>query len=146
MLDRFPTEMILLVIDATSSGAWQRKAMLEILSLVSKAYRSALRPLRESVVHVPKASVIPLLRSWPSAARKAVVTVLVGTNDQAKALERFSLRDYSRLLSVLPHVKYIYLQRVDEGYSHGEQLASKRMWFELNASNPFKRTFVMLGS
>ena len=93
MLDRFPTELISLVIDATSSGAWQRKAMFDSLSLVSKAYRSALRPLQEGVVHVPKASVIPILRSWSKATTEAVVTVLVGPSDTSKPLEPFSLRD-----------------------------------------------------
>ena len=114
MLDRFPTELITLIIDATSTGAWQRKALVDGLSAVSKSYRSAMRPLREAFVHVPNASVIPLLRRWPTATRKAVDTVFVGPDDQADALEPFSLRDFSRLFSILPNIKYIYLQRVEE--------------------------------
>lgn len=112
MLERLPTELISLVIDATSTGAWERKALLDSLSLVSKSYRIALRPLRESIVHVPRAAIIPLLRLWPAATRKAADTVFIGSSDQAADLEPFSLRDYSRLLSILPKIKHIYVQRV----------------------------------
>ncbi|KAG0659500.1 hypothetical protein C6P46_005137 [Rhodotorula mucilaginosa] len=121
MLERLPTELISLVIDATSTGAWERKALLDSLSLVSKSYRIALRPLRESIVHVPRAAIIPLLRLWPAATRKAADTVFIGSSDQAAGLEPFSLRDYSRLLSILPKIKHIYF-------------------------NPFKRTSITLGS
>ena len=114
MLDRFPTELISLVIEATSTGAWQRKAPIDGLSSVSKSYRNAMRPLRNCFVHVPKASVIPLLCQWPTATRKLVNTVFVGPDDQANVLEPFSLRDFSRLFSILFNIKYIYLQQVEE--------------------------------
>lgn len=87
MLERLPTELISLVVDATSTGAWERKALLDSFSSVNKSYRCALRPLRESIVHVPKAAVIPLFRLWPAATRKAVDTVFVGSSDQADGLE-----------------------------------------------------------
>ena len=143
MLERLPTELISLVIDATSTGAWERKALLDSLSLVSKSYRIALRPLRESIVHVPRADVIPTLRSWPPARRKAVVTVTVGTDDHAQALEPFNLRDYSRLLSILPHVKHVYVRRVQEShyYNFLNSLSYQQMWFEMISSNPFRRAF-----
>lgn len=142
MLDRFPTELITLIVDATSTSVWERKALIDSLSSVCTSYRIAMRPLRESIVHVPKAAVIPLLRSWPSARRKAVDTVFVGTDDQAKALEPFSIRDYSRLLSILPKIKHIYLQRVEDQFEWPKkQFCPCRMWFELNSFNPFRRTF-----
>lgn len=146
MLDRLPTELILLIIDATSTSAWERKALIDSLSSVSKNYRFAMQPLRESIVHIPKASVIPLLRSWPAATRKAVDTVFVGSGDQADALEPFSIRDYSRLLAILPKIKHIYLRQVEDsiysGYS--KEMRSMAMWFELNPSNPFRRASTLL--
>lgn len=110
------------------------------LSLVSKSYRSAMCPLRESIVHVPRTAVIPTLRSWPTARRKAVVTVLVGPSDQAKALEPFSIQDFSRLFSILPKIKHIYLQQMGDSYYSKSAKRSRpcRLWFELNASNPFR--------
>lgn len=143
MLDRVPTELISLFIDATSTDAWERKALIDSLSLLSKAYRAALRPLRESIVHVSKPAVIPILRSWSAANLKAVATVLVGPSDMSDPLEPFSLRDFSRLLSILPNVRYIYLQRVqDSHYSRSDKrFYSRKMWFELNPSNPFKREY-----
>ncbi|TKA55045.1 hypothetical protein B0A53_02520 [Rhodotorula sp. CCFEE 5036] len=116
MLERLPTELISLVIDATSTGAWERKALLDSLSLVSKSYRIALRPLRESIVHVPRAAIIPLLRLWPAATRKAADTVFIGSSDQAAGLEPFSLRDYSRLLSILPKIKHIYTPKISTDF------------------------------
>lgn len=112
MLDRFPTELISLVIDATSTCVWQRKTLLDSLSSVSKSYRFAMRPLRESIVYVPKAAVIPLLRSWQTATREAVVTVLIGPSHWFQDMEPFGLPDYSALLSNLPNVKHVYLQWV----------------------------------
>ncbi|TKA50500.1 hypothetical protein B0A53_06218 [Rhodotorula sp. CCFEE 5036] len=141
MLDRFPTELITLIIDVTSTSAWQRKALIDSLSSVSKRYRRVMRPLRESIVHVPRADVIPTLRSWPPARRKAVVTVTVGTDDHAQALEPFNLRDYSRLLSILPHVKHVYVRRVQEShyYNFLNSLSYQQMWFEMISSNPFRQ-------
>ena len=143
MLDRFPTELITLTVDATSSDAWERKPVIDSLSLVCTSYRIATRPLWESTVHVPRAAVIPLLRSWPAARRKAVVTVFVGTDNQAQALEPFTLRDYSRLLSILPHVKHVYVRHVQEShyYNFYDLLSYQQMWFEMISSNPFRRTF-----
>ena len=141
MLDRFSTELITLIIDATLTNAWERKALIDSLSSVCTSHRTALRPLREGVVHVPKAAVIPSLRSWSAAKRKAVATVLAGPSDGSRPLEPFSLRDYSRLLSILPNVKSIYLQRVqDSHYSRSDKrFYSRKMGFDLNSSNPFKR-------
>lgn len=143
MLDRFPTELITLIIDATSTGAWERKVFIDSLSAVSKGYRSATRPLRESIVHVPKAAVIPSLRSWSAAKRKAVAAVLVGPRDESKPLEPFGLRDYSRLLSILPNVKYVHLQQVqDSQYSRSDKrFYSRKMWFDMDSSNPFRRKY-----
>ena len=145
MLDRFSTELIMLIIDATSTSAWDRKDLIDSLSLVCTSYRTAMRPLRESVVHVPRADVIPLLRSWPAATRKAVDTVFVGTDDQAKAVEPFSLRDFSRLFSILPNIEYVYLQRVGGQYEYKKRFLPCRMLFELNSYNPFKRASFILG-
>ena len=141
MLDRFPTELISLVIDATSPSVWQRKALIDSLSSVSKSYRFILRPLRESIVHVPKAAIIPTLRSWPAATRKVVVTVLAGPSRRFGPPEFFSLQDYARLLSLLPNVKCIHLQRAADHCVIDSYVYPRRMSFELTSSNPFRRTF-----
>ncbi|KWU46326.1 hypothetical protein RHOSPDRAFT_31775 [Rhodotorula sp. JG-1b] len=140
MLERLPTELISLVVDATSTGAWERKALLDSLSSVNKSYRCALRPLRESIVHVPKAAVIPLFRLWPAATRKRW-TLSLSVLAIRPTVSRFSLRDYSRLLSILPKIKHIYLQRVEDSYYSDVygRFCPCRMWFELNSFNPFKQ-------
>lgn len=140
MLDRLPTELISLVIDATSTRVWQRKALLDSMSSVSKSYRFAMRPLRERIVHVPRAAVIPLLHSWRTSTREAVDTVLIGPSDWHKALEPFGLPDYSALLSNLPNVKHVYLRRV-----LSQQSASRRVWLETHSSKPFRRELATFG-
>lgn len=151
MLDRLPTELISLVIDATSACVWQRKDTIDCLSSVSTTYRFVLRPLRESIVHVPRAAVISRLESWPMATREAVVTVLIGTSDWHKDIEPFDLRDYSRLLANLPNVKHVYLQRVQGSRQFrqsnlSQQPHPRRMWFDSNSSNPFRRALITLAS
>ncbi|GAA5861787.1 hypothetical protein JCM3774_001302 [Rhodotorula dairenensis] len=112
MLDRLPTELISLIIDGASAVGWQRKTLLDALSTVSKTYRLALRPLRDRTVHVPRAAVIPVLRTWPAVKRQAVDTLFVGPAQLNGPIEPFRNEDYTRLMAMLPNVKYVYSRRV----------------------------------
>ena len=153
MLDRFPTELITLIVDAASSDAWVRKAVIDNpeprLHELPDRHASAPgehRPHPEGRRH-------PAPRSWPSTRRKAVVTLFVGPHerfippDRFEFLQAFNLQDFSPLLTILPNVKFIHLPRVADSYAIDEDvgLCSQPMCFELTSSNPFRRMSIALG-
>lgn len=140
MLDRLPTELIELVIDAAAASIWTRKATIDRLGLVNKSYRAVTRPLRIRIVQVTGAEGIVELRSWPAWARKSVETVLIGTNEPGRDRTRLFEADINRLMALLPQVKAVFMEGLEGCYR--SKLAntdkSTKLWFELEHGNPFR--------
>ncbi|GAA5982031.1 hypothetical protein JCM10908_004711 [Rhodotorula pacifica] len=112
MLDRLPTELVTVILEATSATIWQRKATLDRLGVVCKRFRIAVQPLANRIVHVPNPKAISILRSWPATKRRLIDTVLVGTDDQSENSIPFDYRDLTRLFANLPAAKNVFFRQL----------------------------------
>ncbi|POY73756.1 hypothetical protein BMF94_3294 [Rhodotorula taiwanensis] len=116
MLDRLPTELLELVVDATSHSIWSRKATLDSLSLVNKSCRRLVVAQSVRIVRVHHASAIEIIKKWPATRRKLVTTLLVGSyrpGDPAVLLPHpIPALGMQRLLAALPNARQIFLRNV----------------------------------
>lgn len=141
MLDRLPTELLRLVVEATSHSIWTRKATLDSLGLVSKSYRRTSVALRDRVVVVPSADAAAQVCSWPAVKRDLAETILLGrdTTDAPDAvLQDAQVND---LMGSLPRLKHAFVHCLD---GSAMDLTGTTTNFCPDEDNPFRCTYAIM--